>query len=298
MLNNIHESKEQISTLRKSFSKLEEISMTLVKEISRLSKEINKLEANIEENISNLELDDLLLSNFEYEESEDTIELTKYIGTNKHVIISGCYKGKRTLITRKFLTEFQTNGFESLTFKEKDSVKALVISEKLDYVFIDCYGASTVESIDLRGLDTSNVTNMDGMFSGSHSLISLNLEGLNTSNVVNMSNMFSGCRSLRNLDLSSFDTSKVKYMSSMFEECVSLDTLDLSNFNTKNVEIMRDMFKECSNLEYLNLSNFVCNRVDDSLYMFDECDSLGKVVTTDTKVIRELESDVEILKAI
>jgi hypothetical protein len=61
---------------------------------------------------------------------------------------------------------------------------------------------------------------------------------------------------------------------------------------------MRGMFSGCSDLDYLNLSNFVCDRLDDSLYMFDECDSLSKIIVTDEKIIRELESDVEILEAI
>ena len=54
------------------------------------------------------------------------------------------------------------------------------------------------------------------MFSGCSSLASLDLSSLDTSNVTSMSFMFDGCSSLASLDLSGLDTSKVTRMSSMF----------------------------------------------------------------------------------
>ena len=66
------------------------------------------------------------------------------------------------------------------------------------------------------GFDTSNVTNMNYMFSGCSSLQSLDLSNFDTSNVTNMGSMFNGCSSLQSLDLSNFDTSKVTNMDGMF----------------------------------------------------------------------------------
>ena len=62
------------------------------------------------------------------------------------------------------------------------------------------------ESIDLSGLDTSNVTNMSGMVSRCAALAELNLSGFDTSRVTDMSSVFSGCSSLAELDLTNFDT--------------------------------------------------------------------------------------------
>ena len=52
-------------------------------------------------------------------------------------------------------------------------------------------------------------------------LESINLKGLDTSNVITMRYMFYDCEGLTSLDLSNFDTSKVTYMSNMFYNCGS-----------------------------------------------------------------------------
>ena len=59
-----------------------------------------------------------------------------------------------------------------------------------------------------------------------------------TSNVTNMTGMFFMCSSLSALDLSTFNTSNVRGMNCMFFGCSSLSTLDLSTFNTSNVQSM------------------------------------------------------------
>ena len=68
------------------------------------------------------------------------------------------------------------------------------------------------------------------------------LEHLNTSQVTDMGGMFFDCQSLTSLDLSSFDTSQVRNMSEMFRDCASLTTLDLSSFDTSQVTDMSIMF--------------------------------------------------------
>ena len=101
----------------------------------------------------------------------------------------------------------------------------------------------------LKGLDTSNVANMYGMFDGFSSLTSVDLSSFNTSNVIAMSNMFHGCSSLTSLDLSNFNTSKVTDMRYMFYGCSSLTSLYLSNLYTSKVTNMSGMFSSCSSLK-------------------------------------------------
>ena len=57
---------------------------------------------------------------------------------------------------------------------------------------------------------------MAGMFRGCSKLASLNLRNLNTSNVTNMNSMFYGCMGLNSLDLSNADFSKVRNSANMF----------------------------------------------------------------------------------
>lgn len=135
-------------------------------------------------------------------------------------------------------------------------------------------GCSNLTSLDLSKLDTSNVTDMSVMFHGCSGLTSLNLKGLNTASVTNMASIFNECRSIKELDLSAFDTSKATDISGMFEECSALGSLDLSNLDTSNVTDMSNMFDGCSALTNLNLSKLDTSNVKNMHAMFGKCSSL------------------------
>ena len=80
-------------------------------------------------------------------------------------------------------------------------------------------------------------------FSGFKGLTTItHLEYLNTSQVTNMQYMFSNCESLETLDLSTFNTENVTNMFGMFNSCKSLKSLNLSSFNTSKVKQMGYMF--------------------------------------------------------
>ena len=138
-------------------------------------------------------------------------------------------------------------------------------------------GCSSLVSLDLSGLDTSNVTSMGNMFEDCSSLASLDLSGLDTSNVTSMGCMFSGCSSLASLDLSGLDTSLVTDMGCMFSGCSSLASFDLSSFDTSRVVDMYGMFSGCSSLASLDLSGLDTSRVTDMRGMFDGCSSLASL---------------------
>ena len=120
------------------------------------------------------------------------------------------------------------------------------------------YRLSNLTTIEgLEHLNTSEVTDMEGMFEKCYDAITtLDLSNFDTSKVENMSDMFSCCKSLTTLDLSNFDTSKVKNMSGMFRLCKSLTNLDVSSFDVSAVEDMTFMFDGCESLEELDLSHF------------------------------------------
>ena len=139
-----------------------------------------------------------------------------------------------------------------------------------------------VSTLDLSGLDTSNMTSMSMMFYKSTSLKSIDVSGFDTSKVVNMNGMFWGCNNLKNIDVSNFKTSKVTDMNNMFADCSSLTTLDLSKFDTSNVLYMGNpysysyggMFRNCSSLTNLNISSFNTSKVKQMSNMFHGCSSL------------------------
>ena len=132
----------------------------------------------------------------------------------------------------------------------------------------------SLTSLDLSPLDTSNVTNMRGMFSECSSLASLDLSPLDTSNVTDMSSMLRGCSRISSFDLSPLDTSNVTDMSYMLSGCSKLISLDLSSFDTSNVWGMKGMFNGCSELVSLDLSSFNTWLVSNLSDMFSGCSSL------------------------
>ena len=68
------------------------------------------------------------------------------------------------------------------------------------------------------------------MFVYCTSLASLDISNYRTSEVTDMNSMFSNCSSLTTLDLSKFDISKVDKMHNMFQGCAMLEYI-IINYN-------------------------------------------------------------------
>ena len=120
-------------------------------------------------------------------------------------------------------------------------------------------------TLDLHTFDTSKVEDMSFMFQemdSIDSLTSINVSNWDTSNVKNMQCMFSGCNALISLDVSKWNTSKVTDMAAMFYECSSLTSIDVSGFDTSKVADMNSMFGECSKLTNVVVSQTVLNKIN------------------------------------
>jgi len=173
----------------------------------------------------------------------------------------------------------------------RDSDNSVILGVKQDTIYIQYSGIlsfnsnsgyifsgmNLIKSIDgFNNVDTSEVTNMAGLFSGMTQLASLDLSNFNTSKVTRMSNMFSGCSSLKSLDVSSFDTSKVSYVSNMFNGVNGISELDISNFDLSLLESNSclNFIPDSDNLITIKTPKAVSNRCYLSLYgtYFDEKD--------------------------
>ena len=159
-------------------------------------------------------------------------------------------------------------------FAELDSLEDIDISNfdtsnvtNMSGIFYHDSNLTTITG--LNNFDTSKVTDMSGMFSSCSSLESVDLSSYNTSKVIDMSNMFNDCESLSNLDLSSFNTSKVTDMNGMFEGTYYLSTITgLNKFDTKNVTNMQAMFFGASSLTSYDISTFNTSKVTNMSQMF------------------------------
>lgn len=182
-------------------------------------------------------------------------------------------------VNYKNITSFKVS---SLFYAEAVSFKGWSNLESVDLNLISIGNNSTKEmfkdllklkSINLNNFDTSNITDMSGMFYNCNLLSNLDVSKFNTSNVTDMTSMFYGCTSLTILDVSNFNTSNVTDMSGMFYSCSNLSTLDLSSFDTSSVSKMSFMFS-LSGVNTLDLSHFNTSNVKNISYMFSWCLSL------------------------
>ena len=113
-------------------------------------------------------------------------------------------------------------------------------------------------------------------FAGMDKLTSItSIAYLNTSEVTNMSYMFSGTK-LSSLSLSKFDTSKATNMDHMFYRCTGLTKLDLTKFKTSKVTNMANMFDGDTNLQTILVTEgwWTTSKVTSSTNMFNECTSI------------------------
>ncbi|CAJ1193245.1 hypothetical protein CPR19088_GLDEOEPO_00454 [Companilactobacillus paralimentarius] len=137
------------------------------------------------------------------------------------------------------------------------------------------FSGTTVNELDLSSFDTSKVTDMSGMFDTVETS-ALNLSSFDTSNVTNMADMFSSVNygnatlglAVTALDLSNFNTSKVTNMSKMFESAV-FSSLNLKSFDTSKVIDMSEMFSNAA-VSLLDLSNFDTSSVHTMNTMFNQ----------------------------
>ncbi|MGM0252199.1 BspA family leucine-rich repeat surface protein [Enterococcus sp. AZ129] len=239
------------------------------------------------------------LADWKTEDKGSYVLITKYTGSSTEIVVPNEIDGKPTKL--KDIDDIVFPNLSSVTsFKvlpREDGTKVGVESTDLSNAFVYKFSLKT---IDLSGLDTSNVTNMSGMFKYAKNVEEINLNGLNTSNVINMSDMFytigtdnqllidvsnfdtsnvtdmSGMfyfSGNENLDVSHFNTAKVTDMSYMFGQYGG-ETLDLSNFDTSNVTNMAHMFHSSLKLKSLDLSRFNTSRVKNMESMFEACEEL------------------------
>ena len=126
----------------------------------------------------------------------------------------------------------------------------------------------------IPAMNTQNVTNMSMMFFKCEKLSSV--PALNTSNVTNMNQMFNNCKSLSSVP--ALDTSNVTEMSGMFASCHSL--VEIPTLNTSNVTNMGLMFVGCESLTTVPLLN--TSNVTEMSGMFSDCHSLVEIPALDT----------------
>ena len=184
-----------------------------------------------------------------------------------------------TLTMRRVLTKVNCIATDTTNFNQAFKNCEKLISVNLNNIkptsMVETfYNCSTITTIDLSGLDTTENTNMKSTFYGCKALRSIILDNMSTGKVEDMYGLFYNCENLSTIDLSSFNTENVENMYGMFYGCKSLTELNLDGFNTRNCTNMAYMFFNCTGLTTLDLNSFVTTNVIKMEYMFARCTGL------------------------
>lgn len=116
-----------------------------------------------------------------------------------------------------------------------------------------------------------------GLFQGFTSLEELDLTGLDTSRATDLRQMFLGCRNLRSLDLSCLDTSCVETMAHLCHNCHALERVSLAGLDLSQVQSLWSAFDSCEGLIEIDFSELRTPMLEKVGYMFRGCRSLRSV---------------------
>ena len=170
-----------------------------------------------------------------------------------------------------YLNEYSSSKENDLTIKLIENKKITNMS----YMFYFC--GSLFSLPDISNWNTTNVTDMNNMFSYSSLSYLPDALNWNTINVKDMHFMFSSCKLLSSLpDISKWNIKNVTSLGYMFSGCESLISLpDISNWNTINVKEMDGMFSHLKLLSSLpDISKWNIKNAFNLNHLFDECSSL------------------------
>ncbi|MDO6993625.1 BspA family leucine-rich repeat surface protein [Brachyspira innocens] len=137
----------------------------------------------------------------------------------------------------------------------------------------ELYKLTEDENIYLGDIDTSLITDMSGLFSGSKRKDFSGIETWDTSNVVNMNSMFSFASNF-NHNINNWNVSNVENMGYMFRDATKFNQ-PLDKWNVHKVKIMNYMFNDAFSFNQ-DISSWNVESVKDMSYMFRGCSKFNQ----------------------
>jgi len=149
------------------------------------------------------------------------------------------------------------------------------------YMFSEC---NDLEGVIMGDIDTSEVTNMGGMFQFTN-LTSFNLSGINTHKVKSINNMFNSCNNLQYLILTKFKYNSLQSANKMLDGCQdSLIFLDISSYRGGNVF-------DLEFLENINKKLIFCVNKGAARDLFDKLKTKGHIFNCSYLTPQEIQNE-------
>lgn len=217
--------------------------------------------------------------NWDFEETDSEIILQKYKGADTELVVPGEINGKQVVlmdinsnVIPKTITSFKAEekNNKEVKIKDTDLVKAF-------------HNNKVLTEVDLRGLNTSNITSFQELCKDCSHLKTVKMNGLDVSKVTSFQSMFYECKKLTEADLSNLNSSSVRDMSNLFYNCYDLENINLTNMDTTAVTTMSKMFFNCfinKDISELDLSSFQTPVLTNTNRMFNGA-KLPKILRLD-----------------
>lgn len=135
-------------------------------------------------------------------------------------------------------------------------------------------------SVNLTGLNTDSLTDMNNMFRKAWVMESVTFGDNWGSMCTNMSSVFYETEKIKTVDMSKLNSQSATTFNGMFYRCKALESVSFpSNLNTSNVTDMRGMFQNCTSLKGLDLSSFDITSNTELGSFVGACESLVVIYT-------------------
>ncbi|MDQ8304493.1 BspA family leucine-rich repeat surface protein [Enterococcus faecium] len=189
--------------------------------------------------------------NWEFEEDDSRILLTKYKGISSEVIVPTNHNGKK-IVLKDISTSIIPTTVTKFSAEKGTGYKLTIQDTNLNNAFD---GNINLNEVDFTNIDTSNITSMEVMFRNCANLKKVDFSNCNTTKVTSMGYMFQNCSNLSDVKFTNISTQSLNNTSYMFSGCINLKIIDLSSFNLNVGLNDSGMFTTDQKTELLVLTN-------------------------------------------
>lgn len=201
-------------------------------------------------------------------------------------------------VTRQGTMDLETGWTQIYTapwYSYRTSIKSAEIAQPFAPESIQALfcGLENLTTADLSNLDTSNLVNMKGLFSGDSKLTNITFgDNFDTSKVTDMSNLAYNCAQLEDYSwMNQLDVASVEDMGKMFMGNTKMTSFVFPNsWNTSNVKNMEYMFQGNSKLSSISFGEkFNTSSVQQMRFMFQNCSVLTEIIFPEKFVANSLQ---------
>ena len=218
------------------------------------------------------------LDDWEYREEGGKIILTGFKkGNNQDIVIPGKINGKPVALDNVVWPSnslFPTY-MNSLTIQAaEDGTKVGVVGDSLRGVL---YAKTIKGKVDLRGLDTSNVTNFQDVFEATNVLTGIDVTGWDVSKGTNFQGTFKSSQTPSITGLNTWNTESATDMRWMFYNMPQITEINIDDWNVGNVTNAQEMFKSSPKVTTISANNLRWNSATSLYHFFGYNDNLRTI---------------------